>query len=501
MRQSLLDLSAKEFDVLIIGAGINGAGVAQQLSAAGYSTLLVDKHDFGAATTSGSSRLLHCGMAYLARLRNFADGGYLSYPSRAVGAIEASRRAMRSRSAFVRSSPERLRKLKLYYTVHDDHPHKPWQLDIAFRILRHFESTDVPLGYRRLNRRDIKNSPLLGLVRDNISAAFEIAEYQFNWPERICVDAALDAESNGAVVRNYTKVESLKLEEAGWTASLMDVRNAGKPITVKARIVVNASGPWVNDVNALTAKTVLPKVQAVKGVHVYLKLSGESESEGLVTFTKTGKSVYCIPWKDAHYFGYIEHPLSSTPDDVAPTNDEVDELVEEAKQIFPRVGISRDSIITSWAGARPATFDETLAAGRAEMRIHDMSSEGLTGMFAITAGNIMTHRQTAEVVRAKIERLLQPSRVAKTLSYRPRDAKYGSPRSKAEQWIECARTEHVVTLADLLFRRVGSAWSANLGQDVVRDAADSIATEMGWSKNEVEKHLAEYRMYLEKRFT
>jgi glycerol-3-phosphate dehydrogenase len=127
-----------------------------------------------------------------------------------------------------------------------------------------------------------------------------------------------------------------------------------------------------------------------------------------------------------------------------------------------------------------------------------MSRDGLPNMLAITAGNIMTHRQTAVAVRHEIERVVSPSgRGTGSISYRSRD---GEPHEQAfnrQQMVDAARNEHVVNLDDLLFRRTGVAWLPSFGRDVARDAADVIAPEMGWDQKDIEVQLARFGATLE----
>src|SRR6266704_278849 len=132
MRPNIAELDAKKFDVIVVGGGINGASTAQHLAAAGYRTLIVDKGDFGSGASSRSSRLLHCGLRYLAPGRSILD--FVRHPSRFVVALRMARLAMEARSEFVRTSPGRTSVMALHFPVYRGGPYASWQIDVAFKL-------------------------------------------------------------------------------------------------------------------------------------------------------------------------------------------------------------------------------------------------------------------------------------------------------------------------------------------------------------------------------
>jgi glycerol-3-phosphate dehydrogenase len=202
MRPPLSTIDARRFDVAVIGAGVNGASAAQHLAGAGYSVLLVDKGDFCSGSSSRSSRLLHCGLRYLAPGGSLWDFAF--HPSRLKVALGMARQAMLSRRQFVQTTPERVKPLNFHFPLWRDGAYKPWQVDLALRILASLAPGDVPLDVRRINPEQARKTPLVRELRDldKLAGVAAFREYQFEWPERICMDAVLDAERLGAVVRN-----------------------------------------------------------------------------------------------------------------------------------------------------------------------------------------------------------------------------------------------------------------------------------------------------------
>src|SRR5918993_3103194 len=159
MRAPLSALDGRSFDVAIIGAGVNGASAAQHLAGAGYSVLLVDKGDYGSGTSSRSSRLLHCGLRYLAPGCSIWD--FALHPSRLRTALSMARQAMLDRRQFVQTAPERTRALNFHFPVWRGGVYQAWQVDLAMRILAALAPSDVPLGQRRLSPDEARRTPLV----------------------------------------------------------------------------------------------------------------------------------------------------------------------------------------------------------------------------------------------------------------------------------------------------------------------------------------------------
>ena len=245
MRRELSTLSGKIYDVCVVGGGINGASAAQHMAAAGYRTLLVEKDDFGSGSSSRSSRLIHCGLRFLAP--GFSAWEWLFRPLQLKNALMTVRRSMRERSRIVHSYPSRTRKLNFAYAVWDDSAYSPWQVMFALELLKHLGPGDVPLNPRHLRPAEIAKTPLLNLLRDqdSLRSACLYDEFQFDWPERVTMDMVLDAERLGATVRNYTSVSSLTREGDHWRIELTDNIESGSTASISAALVINTAGIWV----------------------------------------------------------------------------------------------------------------------------------------------------------------------------------------------------------------------------------------------------------------
>jgi glycerol-3-phosphate dehydrogenase len=442
MRDPISALDRKSFDVVIVGGGVNGASAAQNLAAAGYETLLVEKGDFATGASGRSSRLLHCGLRYLAPGKSIWD--FATHPGRLAVALRMARQAMQSRAQFVTETPERVRQLCFCFPIWKGGPYSGWQVDLAFKILGAVGSSKVPLDYKRLSPEEMARTPLVKWLRDadRIEGVAAFREYQFDGPERICVETALDAERLGATVRNYTALTGLeKAVDGSWTLTIQDTLNPAGTATVNARIVLNTAGIWIDRVAARAADSrPSRRILGTKGTHIVVKLPAECSDYGVATINRVEEPFYCIPLRDLHYFGPTETVYEGDPDDVHPTEPEIEWLIAEANHLMPALNLKRKDVLFSWSGVRPLTYDEALPKGKRSREIHDCANDGLPNVYAMTAGPIMTHRSAGTELLDLVAAKIKPSRPAQPLSYAarlfPRDTN-APPSSRAGQMSAC----------------------------------------------------------------
>ena len=430
MRAPLGELEGRTFDVAVIGAGLNGASAAQHLAAAGYTVLLVEKGDFASGSSSRSSRLLSCGIRYLAPGTSMWE--FARHPSHLRTALTMARTAMATRSQFVATTPERTRRITFGFPIYRTDPYAPWQVRLAFKMMEWLGAGDLSLDFRMLRPAEAAREPLLGWLRDpeHLVAAGLYREYQFHWPERIAVDTVLDAERMGAVVRNYTAVSGLERTSAdGWRLALGDTLRPAETAAIDARVVLNMAGIWIDRVNGLAEAKVGRKITGTKGIHLAVRLDPECRDRGVMGINREGEHLYCFPWRDLHYFGPTEVLYEGDIDDIHPTDDEIDWLVEEVRHMMPGLGFTRADILFAWAGVRPLTYDPALPKGARRREVHDLGAEGMPNVLAMTAGPVMTHRSAGAEMCAAVRKRLAPS-ASRWRSPTPRAA---SPRIRTRR--------------------------------------------------------------------
>lgn len=489
------------YDVAVIGGGITGASAANHLAAAGFLTILLERGDFAGGTSGRSSRLQHCGLTYFSPGRSLWN--FLGRPALAIEHAELARRAMRDRSRFVRETPQRVRPIRFHVPLYRDGSIPVWKVKLGFKALEGMDRGGVPLELEILDAAAARVHPALQHLRDldRLLGVIRFTEYQFDWPERICLDAALNAGDLGAELRNYTAAASLaRARDGTWTIETRS--SGGAESTVRAKAVLNAAGAWVDEIPA-NAGLGLPRLnQGLKGTNVVVRLPVEFRGLAFETVMRSGDPFYVIPWRDLHYFGPKDKPHDPTEAGFRAGEDEIAALVEAFNDLFPRLRISRRDVLYSWAGVRPRTARAGYPDGCEAVLLHDLAKAGAPGYYAYTGGLIMTHRHAGRSITAAIARRLRPSRAAQAVSYAARLPPAGPADSPAVQsdgervslvaLRHAATHEKAATLADLMFRRTSLGWSERLGSDAAHDVASAVRDLMGWSAAEAVGHADRY---------
>ena len=287
-------------DVAVIGGGVTGASAADHLAAAGFSTILLERADFASGTTGRSSCLQHCGLTYFSPGRSLWS--FLARPALAIEHAELARRAMRDRSRFVRDTPQRVRPIPFYVPLYRDGSIPVWKIKLGFKALRAMDAGGVSLDVQTMDAAEARRHPALRCLRDldKLVAVICFTEYQFDWPERICLDAALNAGDLGAELRNYTMASSLaRAPDDTWIIETQDLRAGAAGPVVRAKVVVNAAGAWIDEL-ATRSGLGLPRLnQGLKGTNVVVKLPREFRGLAFETVMRSGDPFYVIPGRPA----------------------------------------------------------------------------------------------------------------------------------------------------------------------------------------------------------
>lgn len=497
------------FDVAVVGGGITGASAANQLAQRGFSTILLERGDIGGATSGRTSRLQYCGLSYFSTMKSI--GSIIKRPAEAAQSLTMARRAMTNRSEFVRSNPERVVPIKFYFPLYKEGEFPLWQVKAGLSLLERLDPGGIGLDIRRLSPGEARQHPMLGHMRslDRLAGVLEYTEYQFNWPERICVDAVLNAEENDAVIQAHTAVLGIsQVADKSWILSVQP--EAGGPISdIRAKALVNTAGVWVDQL-AKTANLTIPTLnQGAKGVNVVFSLPPEFHGLGFETMTRGGEPFYIIPWDDVHYIGPRNKAHDGSPDGFRVDEQEIADLISEANYQFPSLGLRRDQMRYAWAGVRPRTSLHGNGSGAHLSMLHDLNRRGVENYYCYTGGLLMTHRTAGRTIADAVEARTRPSATAKTLRIGarsfPRDdnsspmpAPFGDIR-----WGDlhhAASHEHVRDLEDIMFRRVRLGWSASMGAEIANDVAYSVRDALDWTAGQANKAADDYRNMLREQF-
>ena len=393
-RRQLDALGREEFDLLVVGGGITGCGIARDAALRGLRVALVEKDDFASGTSSRSSRLIHGGLRYL-------EHGYLHLVFEASG----------ERRRLLRLAPHLVRPLEFLWPVYAGARVPQWKLAAGLTLydaLALFRNVGT---HRRLSARqiaarepDLKRDGLVGGAR-YFDAATDDA--------RLTLANAIGAREAGAVVLNHARVVALLMD--GTTArgaQVEDVLGGGR-IDARARVVVNATGPWSDELRRLGDGAPRPAghaaVRGSKGVHV--AVAGDRVgNHGALTLLapNDGRVMFVLPSGRQTIIGTTDTFTDAPPDEVRASERDLAYLVDAANAFFPAAHLTREDVVSAWAGIRP------LIAGGAEQadpgnasREHAIAESG-EGVVSITGGKLTTYRvMAAEVVDVAAARLGQ----------------------------------------------------------------------------------------------
>jgi glycerol-3-phosphate dehydrogenase len=392
-RRQLEALGREEFDLLVVGGGITGCGIARDAALRGLRVALVEKDDFASGTSSRSSRLIHGGLRYL-------EHGFLHL------VFEASS----ERRRLLRLAPHLVRPLEFLWPVYAGARVPQWKLAAGLTLydaLALFRNVGT---HRRLSARqiaarepDLKRDGLVGGAR-YFDAATDDA--------RLTLANAVGAREAGAVVVNHARVVTLLMDGTTACGARIDDVLGGESIDVRARVVVNATGPWSDELRRLgDAPRAANRagVRGSKGVHVSVARDRIGNHGALTLLAPNdGRVMFVLPSGRQTIIGTTDSFTDAPPDEVRASERDLAYLLNAANAFFPAAHLTREDVVSAWAGIRP------LIAGNAEQadpgnasREHAIA-ESDEGVVSITGGKLTTYRiMAAEVVDVAAGRLGQ----------------------------------------------------------------------------------------------
>ncbi|MFT3928921.1 MAG: FAD-dependent oxidoreductase [Spongiibacteraceae bacterium] len=357
------------FDVAVIGGGIQGAGTAQAAAAAGYRTLLIERDDWASATSRWSSKLVHGGLRYLESAQF-----NLVYHS------------LQERQRLFRNAPSLVKPVKFFIPIYRNTRRRPWQIRIGLSLYALLTGLQ-PQAYFKKIARDEWNQ-LGGIRQDNLQAVFQYWDGQTD-------DAALTR----AVVSSARQLRTIAIEDSELIAlqkrKHFDLRIKTHDIEwhCSARAVVNATGPWVNELLKRCEPT--PPAHAmsfVKGTHIVLPpttLPGIFYLEA----PRDGRAVFVMPWKGKTLVGTTEMEINTPA--APPTTEEIEYLLETVRAYFPALDCT---LLDSFAGVRVLPAGKGRAFSRARESVIENFDANGSPLISIYGGKLTTYRHTAELV-------------------------------------------------------------------------------------------------------
>ncbi len=383
--------SLGHFDLIVIGAGINGAGVARDAALRGLTVLLLDKGDVGSGTTAWPTRLIHGGLRYLEH-----------------GEIGLVRESLRERERLLHNAPHLVHPLPLIIPIYQGDARRPLTIRagmLAYDAL----SLDKSLPRHRMLDRAATLRRAPGLAADNLLAGALYYDAQVEYTERLVLENALDAVAHGAVLKTYHKVEHITT----WAGKVTGVSGAdvlsGQPFHATSPVVMNVAGPWVDEVLAgVEHAPQQPLMGGTKGTHLVVDPFPGAPVTGVYAEARPlHRPFFVIPWNDAFLVGTTDTRYTGDLDCVTATDEEVDWILQEVNTLFPRASLTRANVQYSYAGVRPlpsAPGRDEGAVTRRHMVVNHGARGEIEGLFSVVGGKLTTYRELAEHAVSSVER-------------------------------------------------------------------------------------------------
>ncbi len=513
-------LGAERFQLLIIGGGIVGAGIARDAAMRGVRVALIEQGDFAGGTSSKTSKLIHGGLRYL-------EHGQL-------GLVAES---LRERHILRTIAPGLIHPLAILLPLYAGGSRRPAAVRVGLGIYDLLAGAHNVRPHRMLSaRRAVALEPKLRI--DGLRAAGLYVDCLMD-DARVCLSNALQAESFGAVCVNYVRVRALPRADGRLAGAAIEDTLTGRSQDVQAEVVVNATGPWGDAIRRLSVPEARPRLAPSKGIHLIVPRLAD---QALFLEARDRRMIFLLPWHGYTLVGTTESPVDGPLEDLAATGDDVAYLLDAVNDALPGSRIREADIIATFAGARPllAHSGPTTSASR-EHQI-DVDRHGLV---SVLGGKFTTYRAMARQAVDRIAReqgwrlercltgdvsLIESPQPIGVVHWRElvQDIdgdmlarllmRYGTGALRILRMIEAepglgqrvcphhevllaelaygVLEESACTMTDLLARRTAIAWSSCQGLDLVSSATDMLRRYGGLSAQDAQTETEAYMQFL-----
>jgi len=522
LRDSLLNaLRTQSFDVLVIGGGIVGAGVARDAAMRGLRVALIEHGDVASGTSSKTSKLIHGGLRYLEQRQ-----------------IRLVYESLQERHIWRTIAPQWVWPLSLMIPIYRGDPRPPWQIALGLWCYERLVGSRGFRAHRMMNPSQAERMAP-GLRTDELRAAALYVDCQMN-DARLCLATLLQAISFGAICCNYVRLVSFERASGRLQGAVVEDVRTGQQFSVRATGLVNATGPWADHIRRLSDPNAPARLAPTKGIHLLVpKLS---EQALFVQARADHRMIFLLPWGDSSLIGTTESSDLSSLDDVWANEQEVDYLLSETNRMFPVARVRPADIVATYAGARPLlAFSGSSTQASREHRI-EMDRFGLVSVLggkfttarrmAAQAVDLIVTRKRFMVERSLTDQIslvepaqpvvldrwqdaarrIEPELLARLLAtygagafhllrlleFEPSLYQLVCPHHEQIQaeLVYAIEQELACTVSDLLIRRTPMAFSSCQGLDALSTVADLLQRYGRLSADEVQEQMIAYRQFL-----
>jgi glycerol-3-phosphate dehydrogenase len=512
-----MSVGSQQFDVAIIGAGINGAGIARDAALRGLKVVVLEQNDLCSGTSAISSRLIHGGLRYLE-----------------YGEIPLVFESLRERISLRRNAPHLVKPLRISIPVYAVAKRGLLLIRLGMIAYDLLSFRKKMPGHEMLGRDEMLSIEP-GLAASGLRGAARYFDAQVTFAERLVLENLLAARAAGAVIHTYHTVTRINV--AGGSVSSVEYTNTltGEQSQLNASVVINAAGPWVDNVIAAAAKNMPQLIGGTKGSHIIVgQFNGAPADAFYVEATADGRPFFIIPWNNQYLIGTTDIRFSGDLGEIRASPAEIDYLLQETNRVFPDAKLVRGDIHFAYAGVRPLPY-RTKGPESAITRKHIIRKNRkiAKGLISIIGGKLTTYRSLAEQAvdcAGKVLGCKLPDcRSNDTLlpgAYRLEEAREALTSSDAfpekgrerllsiyggraidivelagtspdtDRWIDSERSvlaaevvfaireEMALTLTDIVHRRLMIGLSATQGRELYDVVAKIAAAEFGWDETQ-----------------
>lgn len=484
--------------MLIVGGGINGAGIARDAALRGLSVALVERDDFASGTSSRSSRLVHGGVRYL-------EHGFFHL------VFESSR----ERRILLRIAPHLVHPLQFTWPVYRGARIPRWKLSAGLWLY------DLLAAFRNVARHhSLSVAQVLAtepkLKRDGLTGGATYFDAATN-DARLTIANVRDAVAAGAAALNYAEVTSLSFDHDRVSGAAVRDRFTREAFEIRAKAIVNATGPWTDAISRIEDPSSAPAVLGTKGVHIAVPADRVGNRAAITMLAHADQRVmFVLPGGTHTIIGTTDTETQERPDQVRATRADVQYLLDGANAYFPEAKLTPADVVCAWAGIRPLIASGNSGDPAGASREHAVTV-GPRGVIAVTGGKLTTYRSMSEEVADEVQKHLGQARTPSHTATRPLPGSASRPEDgdgriserlvaalpyTVNDVLAAADHELACTIADVLIRRTHLAFETrDQGLSVASRVAELLALRLGWSAGDVARHLEDYRAEVARLFT
>ena len=364
------------FDLIVIGAGINGAGVARDAAMRGLTVCIIDKGDISSGTSSWSTRLIHGGLRYLEHFE--------------LGLV---RESLHERETLLRIAPHLVKPLPILIPIYRGARRGKLQIRAGMLLYDLLAKDNALPSYRMLSRDEaLKQAP--GLNSDGLIAAAVYYDAQVEFAERLVLENVLAARKSGTKVFTYSRV--VRLATANGRATGVELICNDQRKALRGDFIINAAGPWVDELLQTTTNTNR-LIGGTKGSHIVVAPFRDAPSEALYTEAQTdGRPFFIIPWNGNYLIGTTDVHFEGNLDNVSCDESEIEYLLTETNRVLPRSQLTRNEILFTYSGVRPLPFTDVRDEQKITRRHFIRQHREFANVCSLVGGKLTTYRSLAE---------------------------------------------------------------------------------------------------------